>query len=316
MSQSHRRRWPWVVGAVAALLILLGVAGALYNLYWQRKVDALLASYRAKGEPVTWEEVLAARDKLPADRNSALIFQDALAEIEARDERGGRVLDSCFRADGPGARPSARTLELLRTYLEQQAPVLAIIRKSAALPSGVYPIELPENPFGMTLLYLSPLRSAVILCGREATARACAGDGAGALESLVDARRLCASIGEGWVYTEELARLAFDELIVAAAEKSIGLCQFPAEGLGRLREELVREGSELSLRHALLGERGRCIASSSARVPPTSCRCWETATGSRTCGCDRMTSYPARRAANSSSTMECLTSTFPSPISP
>ena len=79
----RKRRWPWVLAVVAGLIALLVAAGYLYNFYWQHKVDALFASYRAQGQPVTREEVLAARDKLPAEENSALIFQGAFAEARS-----------------------------------------------------------------------------------------------------------------------------------------------------------------------------------------------------------------------------------------
>ena len=91
-----------------------------------------------------------------------------------------------------------------------------------------------------------------ILCGREAELRAIDGDGAGAAESLVAARRLCASLGEGSLLIEWLLRIAGDANMEAAVEQSLALCQFPPEGLDRLRRELAREAAGLSLRHALM----------------------------------------------------------------
>ena len=157
---SRRRRWPWVLGAVAALLILLGVAGALYNLYWQHKVDALLASYRAKGEPVTWEEVLAARKTLPDDENSALVFQRAFALMEPDDDPAGDAVSWVLHDDEPGSRPSPRTVEMLLACVKEQAPVLAIIHEGAALPTGVYPIAPTTSPFASEMPYLGPLQFA------------------------------------------------------------------------------------------------------------------------------------------------------------
>lgn len=251
----RKRRWPWVLATIGGLILLLVAAGYLYNLHWQHKVDALLASYRAKGEPVTWEEVLAARDTLPPEQNSALIFHRAFPLLGSQDRTAVDALDSLLGVYEPGARPSQRTTELLRAHIKQQAPILAIIREGAALQTGFYPVNPADPPEYVLMPSLSPLRAAVRLCAREAELRALDGDGPGAVESLVDARRLCASLGECWITIEELVRLASDALTVAEVEKSLELCQFPPEGVDRLRGEFAREEGELSLRPALLGER-------------------------------------------------------------
>ena len=259
-NQQHagrKRRWPRVLAAVAGLILLLVAAGWLYNLHWQHKVDALLASYRAKGEPVTWEEVLTARNKLPAEQNSALIFQGAFSQLEAQDSSAADALDSLLNADEPGARPCQRTTELLRAHIKDQAPVLAVIRKGAALQTGFYPVNSAADPYYYSLPYLSPLQTAVRLCCREAELRAQDGDGAGAVESLVAARRLSASLGECWLPVEVLLRISVDAIMGDAIEKSLGLCQFSSEGLARLRKELASGQAELSMRAPLLGERAK-----------------------------------------------------------
>ena len=100
--------------------------------------------------------------------------------------------------------------------------------------------------------YLTPLRRTIHLCALEAQLRALDGDGTGAVESLVAARRLCASIGEGWLLIEELQRMACGSITRDAVEKTLALCEFPPDGLDRLRQELAREEAELSLRRSLM----------------------------------------------------------------
>jgi hypothetical protein len=251
-TESARRRWPWVLGGVAVFLLLLAAAGFLYSLHWQHKADALLASYRAKGEPVTWEEVLAVRDTLPADQNSALIFQEALARMPEGGSLAGHALDSLLGADEPGSRPSSRTLKLVQGDLAREAPALAVIRRGARLPDGVYPLP-SDDPYHPP--YLQPLREAVQLCGRQAVIRAAAADGSGAADALLDARRMCASLGPCWTMAEVATRTACEDVTTTAMAAVLELCQLPPTSLSRLREEVADEDLELTTRHAWMGER-------------------------------------------------------------
>ena len=309
----RKRRWPWVLAAVAGLILLLVAAGYLYNLHWQHKVDALLASYRAKGEPVTWEEVLAARNKLPAEQNSALIFQEAFPQLEAQAARPPTRLTRSCAPDEPGARPSQRTLNCCApTSRTRRRSWPSSARGGAA--TGVLPRADSADPWRLRRCPTwrrcgGPSGSApgggASGAGRRRRGRG--GEPGGRAPPLRVARGvLDAGRGDG--------AGVWDAITVGAMEKSLGLCQFPAEGLDRLREELAREESELSMRRALLGERamGHYFFTRVTSVGPTP-EHWLRPPMQRTltfaCGCT--TSCPGCAARTRYFYYSCSTPTWP-----
>jgi hypothetical protein len=69
---SKRSRGGATAAVVAmALLGLLALAAYLYGVHWERRLEAKLAEYRAAGQAVTWEGIVARRRTVAGEQTSA-----------------------------------------------------------------------------------------------------------------------------------------------------------------------------------------------------------------------------------------------------
>jgi len=231
-------RW-WIVALLIAVLIVLPAVGLyLYDLSLKRRFEAKIASLRAEGQPITFEEVLARRPKIPDEENSALILLDAFElieelELDAEEEFAGDMA----AARKLGARHSDQVQGIIRKYLDASAEPLRLIHEAALFAGGVYPLEPAENPYAIRLPHLEKLRGVARLCAREATLRAGAGDAEGAARSLVAGRRAAASLGDSGILIEMLVRYLVGAIMLDALEDSLGLCEMKQDQLRVLRQE-------------------------------------------------------------------------------
>jgi len=223
---------------------------------WAARFEAKLAELRARGEPVTFEEVMAGRVKLPDSENSALIF---LRAFEARDRTAdGLCLFIGFVGEFPadaGLHHPQVVLEAMRDCLQANAKALSLIHEGARLPHGVYPLNVSANPYETLMEHLAPLRQAARLCIVEVALSAHRGDGAAAAESLFAIRRLSSSIGGCPFLIEGLVRIAADRILGDTLEKTLALCEMPPEKLQMLSREIAVEEAEASLLEAMRIER-------------------------------------------------------------
>jgi hypothetical protein len=242
--------------AVLTLAITAQVAATQDAVDWQARFQEKLAELREQGEPVTMEEVLARRPQIPDDENSALVFLKAFAAQEAVGFalQGGPAIENGFPPE-VGMRHSDAALQVVRASVKADAEALRLIHEAARLPHGTYPITPTPNPFDINMANLGKLRNAARLCLREASVAAHKGDGAAAADSLRAVRRLSASIGDRTLLIEALVRMAVDSVLCDGIEKTLGLCQMPAESVKMLAHELALEEGELSLVEPMRTER-------------------------------------------------------------
>ncbi|MCK4374624.1 MAG: hypothetical protein KAX19_04815, partial [Candidatus Brocadiae bacterium] len=154
-----------------------------------------------------------------------------------------------------GVRRSEPVRQLNRAWLARNAEAFALIHQGAKLSRGLYPMEFTGNPYTIELAHLSSLRGAVRLCMRAAVVHAEEGDAEAAADDLFAARRLAASLGDCMVLVVALVRIAADAIVVEGLERTLALCEMPADRLALLREEITGEEQELSLTRALVSEK-------------------------------------------------------------
>lgn len=246
--------------AAAVVIVLAGLAGLAVHMYdrgWERRLQGRLDKLRAAGQPVTWEEVLAAREQIPDEENSALILLEAFDHlVEQRDEGYEPEMIYEYEDAWPvGARHSERVQQLVRSYLTQNAEALRFIHEAGRFPRGKYPLTARADLYGVEFDHLLRVRQVVRLCVLDGTFHAEMGDAEGAASSLVAARRVIASIGDEPTELSVLVRIGGECIWQSGLERSLELCEFPVEQLQMLREEIAREEDELSLELPLLGGR-------------------------------------------------------------
>jgi hypothetical protein len=244
------------LGAAVLLLGLLALAGYLYDLHWQHKVEAKLAEFRAAGEPVTWEDWLARRPKIPDAENSALIllkgFEHLTHKAGGCDWQQLEGLGDCGRL---GERHSAAWRSLVDEYLKVNAEALGAVHEAAKLEQGCYPIEREQNPWDTELPHLPRLRRTVELCVIEAQFCSEEGDIRAAVLSLGDAHILLASVGDCPFLMEALVRMTAEAIWLEGIESTAAECTLAVDELQTLRAHLSREAEGLSLAPAFYSER-------------------------------------------------------------
>jgi len=246
MTADHKRRLHVGRGcalAAAIGLVLIGgcgLAAHLYDRHWEKKVEAKLAEYRAAGQPVTWEEVVAARQSVPPEENSALIFLEAFKQMAPFDNMCTEVFarDFAIKWTG-GARHSKEVRDLINARLAANQGALNIIDGAAELPSGAYPIDPAEAPSSVALRHVSPLRWTAKLCALRAAHRAESGDRPEAVEALMVSRKVGLSLAEHPLLIEELVRIAFESLWLGAMQRSLETCGLASTDVLALRRDVA-----------------------------------------------------------------------------
>jgi len=245
--------------AAAVGLVLIGgcgLAAHLYDRHWEKKVEAKLAEYRAAGQLVTWAEVLAARQSIPPEENSALILLEAFRQFVPPENPCQSTLLYCSGQGWTGvARQSEEIRKLVGAHLDANRAALATMRKAAVFRQGTYPMRGTGDLEHFYEDNLLGLREAFRLCYMEACHHAEAADAEEAAEALVRGRRTVASIGEGVLIIEVLVRIAGEHIWAAAVQRTLELCEVPADGLQDLRGEIAQEDAEVSLELAFRGAR-------------------------------------------------------------
>jgi hypothetical protein len=251
-----RRRRLIIVAVVLCPLAVLAISGWLYDWYWQRKVEAKLSEFRAAGQPVTWQEVLAARPVPPDEENSALVMLKAFGQFRAfrNEAEEGLVLGSAG-GKRDGRKHSVKTRKMASAYLADNAAVLDLIASAAALPGGAYPPDTTGEPWEMLLPHLASLREAARLCGVAAAYRAEAGDPAGALRALTDGRTAIQSIGQPMTLIEALVRIAMNAIWADSLQRVLEVGELPPAALRELRGQAEAEQKAFSMEMAWYAER-------------------------------------------------------------
>lgn len=252
-----RRVLPAVASALVVFIGLPALAMYLYDLHWQHRVEAKQAEYRAAGQPVSWDDVLAARPKMPDDQNAALVLLKAFDRLTPFTQGNYQTaVPDLWRRGKLGARHSEEMCDLARAHLEANAEALKLMRDAASLGQGCYPLDFERNPYAMLFRHLRFVTRAPRLCVLDAGFHAEKGDVEDAVRALSDARILPACIGDGVVLTEPLARASADAIWLEGIEQTLGVCTIQADDLRLLSRQVALEERGFSTVSAMYGERG------------------------------------------------------------
>jgi hypothetical protein len=117
---------------------------AFYKCYWQ--VERLKAEIRAKGEPVTYEELLALYPEVPDEQNAALKVIEAIELFVRPEDIFGNaciVPEYCFKYEQPGPmdRWTAGELEETEKFLSLNSAFFSKITEASKLSTAHFPVS-------------------------------------------------------------------------------------------------------------------------------------------------------------------------------
>lgn len=260
MMQQPKR---WIRGVVifVAAVLTLGVFGLLLFSVtttggWERYQEEV----RARGEPLTFEEIEATLPSIPDEKNSALILDELTTALEAvaeeAREKGVYILSDNKLDLFQGVDPER--LEASRKFRAEHAETLKRLAALIDRPEGRWRIDLtavgdPNSQLNLSGITVS--RSASKLVALDGALKAIDGKADGVAESV----RLQWRLADANKYTPSmiaaLVRTAVDALALDTIERGLRLGQFHPDELQEFEQTLARRAEEDRFRLALLGER-------------------------------------------------------------
>lgn len=265
-----RRLWPRLaIGATAiALFVSLGM-----GIYLGRSVDRRLeaAIEAADRDDPHWriDDLMAHREEVPDEENSALVVARALALIPATwpmdpppfpgaRDRPTAASEACNQLAGlpDSVRLDDAAAGALRDELQARAEAVRIARTVADRDKGRHEIVLGPAVIDTFLKETNVARTAALLLAADAAIRAHDGDADGALDSCRAILGVGRSIGDEPFIVSQLARIGIGDAALKSARRVLGQSEPSEAALARLQALLLDESRQPLFLHGIKGERG------------------------------------------------------------
>jgi len=255
---------PWWIKLLLGLaaLILVGVA-ALYALgaaathRWEEYATAL----RAKGEPLTFEEIEAQRAAIPDDRNSARVIE-GLADDELKalwnhcDDPAVIVFGGKTGGDSlfDGIAPSR--IAASRRFLEKYRELFAELEALRDKPTGRFEIRYDKsNPLKTLLPHLSGLRTKSKLARLDGILHLVDNRPERAVGDFELQCRIAGTLFDEPTLISRLVQIAIEFQACQTVEDIFRVGQVDDKTLAGITDELTALKNSGTMRWALLGER-------------------------------------------------------------
>ena len=240
---------------IILLVALAGVIGlGVWLLYawlylWPEKaIERELAKIRARGEPVTLEEL--APPEIPDAENAAKIYEQAYACYQdSEDWKRMYQIEAKDSADW-----SEEDIKIMRDYIEKNADCLRLLHEAANYDKCRFPLDYSQG-YMMPLPHFSKMREFTRFLTRNALLKAKEGEIDEALESIWAGLRLGNALLDEPILRSQLVRIAIDGLIFSRLQKILDENDADSEILKRLLDELDVEESREAFTRCLQGER-------------------------------------------------------------
>ncbi len=279
-SKSNTIKPPWP-GWLKTLIVLLVLAMmgfgtvAMMSHLATRKWEQYADSLRARGEPITLEELQARRPIIPDEQNSARVIERFAAEL---DQRGRiqvpdnvlvlgqrsmlRVGDDEIEVGGKSALDvdffrgiPRHTVEPSRQYFETQEELLEILAALRDMPQGRFDIQVAPNPIHTLLPHLTGVRQAGKLVSLQHTVQLISGDSESAYDNLELSFNIAASLAEEPFTISQLVHSACQRLALQQTENHLLLADMSDAQLRKLASTIAARCNQSRFLDGLRGER-------------------------------------------------------------
>ena len=238
---------------------LLATAGlwVYWNIESRRRAAAMLAEYRAQGQPMSIEDFHLT--PIPDAENAALLLRQAAAAIVIPDDAPASLRELC---DDPSGYP-----EFAAKLIEKNNGSLRLVREARGRSRFFWNVPVPRYLINVTLSDLGPQKDLARLLCITAVVETKAGHCSAAAARLDDALFVAEGIGQVWpCVMTYLVREAVEELTIREIETLLPQWKTASENLSSetsthapisaLLQRLLEEDSCLtSWDFALQGER-------------------------------------------------------------
>jgi hypothetical protein len=273
---------PWWIKLLLGLvgLVLAGVA-ALYTLgaAATSRWEEYAASLRAKGQPLTFEEIEAQRAVIPDDQNSALIvarLADRFKELGDSHPDPAVLIFGSRKGNDDFFEGVGRTrIDASRRFIEQRRELLAELETLRDKLTGRFDIRYDKsNPILTLLPHLSGLREKSKLARLDGMLHLIDNRPERAVGDFELQCRLAGTLFDEPTLISRLVQIAIEAQACRTVEDILRVGEVGDETLAGMADELTALKTNGTMRWAMLGERAffieTCEAMMAGRVPLSS----------------------------------------------
>lgn len=259
--ERKRRDYPWRRNHRRLLLIVFcffgTVALALAMLNWRGEsvLQKQIAAIRAKGEPITPDDLEKHHPAPPKEENAAETYGKAgeslktvLSDQKYRAQLG-KVSDT-----PPQTHFSEELHRWMEGYLADHADALRILHEAEKKPTARYDLELGKG-FNAPLPNLLQLRGSAQLLQLEAYVAAEDGDGARATEAILAALAMDSPMRSAPILIMQMMRQALRSMACSTVRRVLPMTTFSEEQLAKMQRAMAKTDDPGALTNAFIGER-------------------------------------------------------------
>ncbi len=257
LESNHKRPMPWalkIIIALAALLVLLILAFAVWRATLVSANHQRLKAIKAAGEPVTGRDLDAWYEPVDEKENAALVWLEGVSKLRPARVKMQPAAWSRLKLPPPGQRLEPPQLQEVGRFVEENREALELFRRAASMPKSRYPVDLSQGHFA-SLDHLTPLKGGVQLLQLESLLHAQQGRGREAAESVLVMLGAGRSLAQEPLLISQLVRVSMDQIAGQSVERALNLAALDEPQLAALQAAFAAAETPNLATRALIGER-------------------------------------------------------------
>jgi hypothetical protein len=242
------------------VLVLLALLVLILHKSAENRLARQIAAIRARGEPVTLEDLRDRVPTIPDDENMALaVFEHAAAfkswKLPEHLRDANIYSPRQWWRPPSGQRLPSLELEAATWYSEHFAAELAAIHGALKLEHGVFPIGWKTPGIAMLAPHLSDARQISRIMSLDAVLQAERGDQSALTARLLDMCRMPATLDHQPFLISALVHLAMSAMAMEEIEYGINVCPLNETDVELLQRAIRRFDGNPDMAAALMTER-------------------------------------------------------------
>jgi hypothetical protein len=260
-------RWAkWLIALVMVMVFVLLAVDVLTRAS-RRRWQAYAASIRASGQPLTFDEIEAARPKVPDEKNGALVIErlaDELEQLPSYSDNQGVNEWVFYFGDRNEGRDfltgiAWERIEPSRAFLAEHQDLLDALGDLRDKPSGRLDIPNTDDIIESVFPRLSPIRAAGKLIAVRLSLNIFDNSANAAIDDLRLFSHVTGTLNDHPSVIADLVQIALDALLIYQLEAYLVVFIPSAEQLGMLNELTSVRLAASDLMWPLIGERAYVV---------------------------------------------------------
>ncbi|HWF18294.1 MAG TPA: hypothetical protein VG754_03460 [Verrucomicrobiae bacterium] len=237
----------FILCAIATIAVI--VRFSVWRLRLHREINARVASIRAKGLPINWEDLSHWPSDVPDSENAALIYTNAIAHIHFE-----HLTSKLVNLPMPGEKISENDFSLVKQTVDTNQEGLQLIYSAEKFTKARFPIDYNLGP-DAKLPHLSGLRGAARLLAHDAFLKAERKDAEGAAKAAEASLHLSSALENEPLLISQLTSLSILNESCKSLERVLGKVTFSEPSLLRISTTLSLADATNQILTGLIGDR-------------------------------------------------------------